>query len=144
MADREFWEEFLNLYKLYPCLWNSKCKEYSNRQLRESAIAVLVDKCKEKYSSSDRNFVMKKIHSFRCAFRRELKKVVNSLKSGSATEEVYVPNLWYYDILNFIADSEMPREAKSNLMGEELEETFEIEVRKLFFNTYIFNKIKYM
>lgn len=24
MVDHEFWEEFLNLYKLYPCLWNSK------------------------------------------------------------------------------------------------------------------------
>lgn len=136
MADREFWEEFINIYKLYPCLWNSKCKEYSNRELRESAITVLVNKCKERYTNCGRNFVMKKIHSFRCAFRRELKKVVTSLKSGTSSDEVYKPNLWYYDILSFIADSEMPREAKSNVGGDYLDEASEVEVRKVNYNYY--------
>ena len=58
-------------------------------------------------------FVTKNIHSFRSAFGRELKKVVTSLKSGTSSDDIYVPSLWYYDTLSFIADSEMPREAKS-------------------------------
>lgn len=114
-SDRQFWEEFLNMYQLHTCLWNTKAKEYSDRNLRNEAYGELVNKCKEKFPNANKDFVVKKIHTMRCSFRRELKKVINSLKSGSATEEVYVPSLWYYDLLSFIADSEMPRKGTSNL-----------------------------
>jgi hypothetical protein len=57
----------------------------------------------------------RKIHSFRCCFRRELKRVLDSQKSETSADDVYVPNLWYYDLLSFIADSEIPRRGKSNI-----------------------------
>lgn len=124
--EREFWEEFLNMYKLHPCLWDCKSKDYANKDMRASAINDLVVKCKERYPDANQNFVTKKIHSFRCAFRRELKKVIASMKSGASSDDLYVPILWYYEILRFIADSEMPREGSSNLDSQ-------IEVRTIFY-----------
>jgi hypothetical protein len=83
--------------------------------LREHAYKELVTKCKEQFPTADKEFVMKKIHAFRCNFRRELKKVIQSQKSGTSADDVYVPTLWYYDLLSFIADSEIPRRGKSNM-----------------------------
>ena len=84
------------MYELYPCLWDSKSKDYSNKQLRDVAISDLIDKCKATYPSADRNFVTKKIHSFRCGFRRELKKVVVSLKSGVSADSIMFFNFIFY------------------------------------------------
>ena len=67
-------------------------------------------KCKEQFPTADKVFGVKKIHAFRCSFRRELKKVIDSQKSGTPADNVYVPTLWYYDLLSFVADSEIPKE----------------------------------
>ena len=58
---------------------------------------------------------MKKIHPFRCSFRRHLKKVIGSQKSSTPADDVYVPTLWHYDLLSFVADSEIPKRGKSNM-----------------------------
>ena len=42
-------------------------------------------------------------------FRKELKKYNASLRSGSGTEDIQKPNLWYFDMLFFLADQETPR-----------------------------------
>lgn len=126
-CDREFWEEFFNLYRLHPCLWDSKSSDYLNRHKRNDAYNELVLKSKEKFTEANKDFATKKIHGFRCCFRRELKKVRGN-KSGDGADDVYVPNLWYYDILSFIADSETPRIGKTNIqnidndLDEELDE----------------------
>jgi hypothetical protein len=72
-GNRDFWEKFLSLCQLHPCLWNSKRKEYSNKHVREHAYKELVTKCKEQFPTADEEFGVK-IHAFRCSFRRELKK----------------------------------------------------------------------
>lgn len=118
-SDRIFWEEFINIYHLHTCLWNTKAKEYSDRNIKNQAYEELIKKCKEKFPNANKDFVVKKIHTMRCSFRRELKKVINSVRSGSGTDEVYVPSLWYYDMLSFIADSEMPRKGTSNIEDDE-------------------------
>lgn len=97
--DRDFWESFLNTYKMYPALWNSKNPDYSNRSLRDKAYNDLVELCKTKYPQANRDFVAKKIHHFRCSFRREYKKVINSQKVG---RKIYTPSLWYYNLILFI------------------------------------------
>ncbi|KAK4882653.1 hypothetical protein RN001_005972 [Aquatica leii] len=53
--------------------------------------------------------VKKKINSLRSCFRKEYKKVINSKRSGTGTEDVYKPTLWYFDLLLFLKDDEMPR-----------------------------------
>jgi hypothetical protein len=63
MSDRDFWKEFFNIYRLHPCLWNTKCKEYSDKQIRNEACSQLVEKCKERFPSADKDFVVKKIQA---------------------------------------------------------------------------------
>ncbi|ROT73535.1 hypothetical protein C7M84_008023 [Penaeus vannamei] len=49
------------------------------------------------------------------SFRRELRKHESSKKSGSATDNIYTPTLWYFEDMMFICDQEMPRESTSNM-----------------------------
>ncbi|CAJ0967758.1 unnamed protein product [Ranitomeya imitator] len=57
----------------------------------------------------DENIVRKKIQALRTVFKEEVNKVEKSQKSGAGTEDVYVPKLWYYDLLAFTRDQEIPR-----------------------------------
>lgn len=66
----------------------------------------LINKLKEKYSDANREMVVKKINTFRTTYRKELKKVEMSEKSGAGTDDVYEPTLWYYHILSFLKDQE--------------------------------------
>jgi hypothetical protein len=55
------------------------------------------------------------IDAFRCSFRRQLRKVIGSQKSSTPAHYVYVPTLWHYDLLSFVADSEITKGGKSNM-----------------------------
>ncbi|KAK9711262.1 Alcohol dehydrogenase transcription factor Myb/SANT-like [Popillia japonica] len=64
---------------------------------------------------ANRDFVVKKIQSLRGSFRKEAKKVEESKRSGASADDVYVPSLWYYDLLLFTKDQEMPTSSISNI-----------------------------
>lgn len=117
-GNNKFWEEFINMYRQFPCLWDVKCKNYADRNLRNTAIEELVEKCKEVNHSANKDFVMKKIHNFRCGFRRELKKIKESKTTGASADDVYVPSLWYFDIMSFITDSETSRKGVETIETE--------------------------
>lgn len=51
----------------------------------------------------------------RTAFRRELKKIKDSKKTGSGTDEVYTPTLWYFEHLSFLSEDEVGRSGISTL-----------------------------
>lgn len=114
-TDKEFWGEFLELYKQYPCLWRVKSKEYSDKGKRNEAYDVLVDKLHEKDATATRDTVAKKINNFRSCFRKEEKKIEASKRSGASADDVYTPVLWYYDLLLFLKDQETPRASISNI-----------------------------
>lgn len=78
----------------------------------------LVEKCKQINPSANRDFVSKKFHNIRCSFRRELKKIKDSKSTGSGGD-VYVPSIWYFDMLSFITDTEIPRRGLENISGVE-------------------------
>lgn len=116
MSEKEFLEQFINIYQLHPCIWDTKCKDYSNKHMRNDAYGELVEYSKTKYPNATKDFVIKKIHALRCSFRRELKKVLDSQrKTGSSADDVYVPTLWYYDLMSFIGECETPRQGKCTL-----------------------------
>lgn len=48
-------------------------------------------------------------------FRKEMKKVLESKRSGASQDEIYNPTLWYYDLLLFTKDQELPTDSLSNL-----------------------------
>ena len=52
---------------------------------------------------------MAKINSLRDSYRKEMKIVEEPNRSSAGTDELYQPHLWYYDLLLFTKDQEMPR-----------------------------------
>ncbi|CAJ0944672.1 unnamed protein product [Ranitomeya imitator] len=93
------------------CCGQIKSKDYSNRYMKREAYEKLVAVYREYHPTEtvDENIVRKKIQALRTVFQKEVNKVENSKKSGAGTEEVYVPRLWYYDLMAFTRDQEIPR-----------------------------------
>lgn len=52
----------------------------------------------------------------RSNFRKELKKIKDSIRSGADAEDVYVPSTWMYEELKFLADCETPDRSKSTVV----------------------------
>jgi len=46
-----------------------------------------------------KTLLFKKIQGIRGSFRKELKKIKKTLKSGCGEEDVHKPSLWYFDLL---------------------------------------------
>lgn len=91
--SREFFTEFIELYRNFPCLSKVKSSEYSDREKKNPAYAVLVNKCQEVDRAATKDTVTKKINSFRSVYRKELQKVNKSERSGAYTDDIYKPYL---------------------------------------------------
>ncbi|XP_073483708.1 uncharacterized protein [Aquarana catesbeiana] len=106
----EFLKEFIEMYKSLPCLWKVKCSDYSNRQKKTEAYEKLTDLCKTVCPSATVDLVKHKIANLRTVFKKELKKVEASIRSGASGEDIYIPRLWYFDLLKFtiIQDVRIP------------------------------------
>lgn len=118
--SKEFVIEFLEKYRQFPCLWKIKSKDYTNKNLKNRAYDELLTVCKTINPEANRDFVVKKIQSFRGSFRKELKKVEDSKRSGKSADDVHVPTLWYYHLLEFTVDQELPTDSISNFSNTEV------------------------
>ncbi|KAI5701163.1 hypothetical protein M8J75_006631 [Diaphorina citri] len=113
--SRSFLPSFIDLYRQQPCLWRVKCKDHSNIDKRNLAYNVLLEFTKTHIPECDSAYVKKKIDTMRGSYRREKKKVKASKGTGSSTDGVYIPKLWYYHLLDFLADEEKVRSSISTL-----------------------------
>lgn len=144
MADlrslsREFLTEFIDIYKENPCLWKIKTKDYSNKQKKNYAYEKLSTKLREIEADASKESVVKKINSLRTCFRKEYRKVIASEKSGAGIDDVYIPTLWYYDLLLFLIDQDEPRPSISNVpdAGEEFVKQAENKLQVINVNSYL-------
>ena len=123
MSDDTKWSQkavtgLLTLYRRMPSLWKVKTDDYLNRNLRKKCYDELIAYCKPIFPQADRDFVSKKIQKLRGSFRKEFRKVVASKRSGKGAEDVYVPSLWYYDLLTFTKDQDTPSASICNIEEE--------------------------
>ncbi|CAJ0962934.1 unnamed protein product [Ranitomeya imitator] len=110
--DQEFVRALIDRYRSLPCLWKIKSADYSNRYKKKAAYEKLVALYKQHHPTEtlDENIVRKKIQALRTVYKkRNEQKVEKSMKSGAGTDDGYVPKLWYYDLLAFTRDQEIPR-----------------------------------
>ncbi|KAL4149133.1 hypothetical protein QTP88_003142 [Uroleucon formosanum] len=121
--DIEIIIELLKLYRQHTALPKVKSTEYSDRNLKNEAYNVLIEKYKEVDPNADKEIVKKKINSLRTNYRKELKKLKASYKSESGTDDIYVPPLWYYNELNFLQDQEVPVDGLSTIILQSEDET---------------------
>uniref|UniRef100_A0A2S2QAH8 MADF domain-containing protein n=1 Tax=Sipha flava TaxID=143950 RepID=A0A2S2QAH8_9HEMI len=113
--NKPFVTEFLETYKRHPALWNAKSNVSKNKHLRNLGIEDLLKVCQEKFKDANTAFVKRKINNLRTVFRRELNKVLKSKTTGSSVNEIYIPTLWYYDLLSFTTEDESGRVGISSL-----------------------------
>ncbi|KAG8335677.1 hypothetical protein J6590_062499 [Homalodisca vitripennis] len=78
-------------------------------------------KMKEVEPLAKKDCVIKKINNMRSSFRKEVKKIKESMKTGSGAYEVYKPKLWYFESLRFLNDQETPRQSISNIDNHDSE-----------------------
>lgn len=116
--NKQFILEFIELYEAFPCLWKIKSVEYRDRNKRNKAYEELLKKYKDIDKDATVQTVKNKIDSMRASFRRELKKIKDSQRSGAGEDEIYCPHLWYFQHLQFLIDQETPRESTSNVEHE--------------------------
>ncbi|XP_046679302.1 uncharacterized protein LOC124366744 [Homalodisca vitripennis] len=112
----------------HECVWKVKSKDYHNREKKEAAHRSLLLVVKGFDSTATKSDVLKKINTIRSAFRKEQRKVTASQRSGSGTDDIYVPKLWYYSELLFLIDQEECLGGTSNLGEGRVSED---EVREL-------------
>ncbi|XP_077145257.1 uncharacterized protein LOC143807520 isoform X2 [Ranitomeya variabilis] len=107
LMNPDFLIEFIEMYRSLPCLWKVKSSDYSNRQKKSEAYEKLLSLCKSVCPSATVELVKHKIANLRTVFKKELKKVESSIQSGASGDEVYIPRLWYFDLLKFTIDQEI-------------------------------------
>nr|CAI5840209.1 unnamed protein product [Callosobruchus analis] len=129
MANQpSFIKDFIDIYRKHNCLWQVKSPEYANKQLRSVAYDELLQLFKTVSDDATIEAVKNKINNMRSAFRKELKKVKESKRSGTSSEQVYIPTLWYYDSLLFTIQHEQCRETISSCRDFQEEEENETQV----------------
>lgn len=117
--DHDFICDFIEIYKLHPCLWDKTDPHYHNSNIREAAYTLLLEKYREYDDKATKATVKSKINSLRSTYKKEYKKVKDSEKSGAGNEEIYKPSLWYYDLLSFINDQQPTRTSVNTMNCED-------------------------
>ncbi|PIO12537.1 hypothetical protein AB205_0073970 [Aquarana catesbeiana] len=95
-------------------------KKYREMPSLASTMQGLIKEAKEEGSNGETvginiTYLKAKIGSLRSTYNRERKKVQDSQRSGASADDVYVPRLWYYNILHFLSDQTEPRSLLSTL-----------------------------
>ncbi|PIO14553.1 hypothetical protein AB205_0156830, partial [Aquarana catesbeiana] len=112
--DQDFMPIFIDVFRELPCLWQVNHPEYKNQTKRKAALDNLLQFVKPVIPTADITYLKILIGGMRSTYLREHKKVQDSQRSGAA-DEVYLPRLWYYDRLHFLAGQTDPRPSLSSL-----------------------------
>ncbi|PIO27959.1 hypothetical protein AB205_0171370 [Aquarana catesbeiana] len=115
LNDQNFIPIFIDMYRELPCLWQVKHPFYKNKTKRKAALDQLLEFVKLGIPTADIPYLKALIGGMRSTYNRERKMVQDSKRSGAAADDIYVPRLWYYDRLHFLAGQTEPRPALSSL-----------------------------
>ncbi|XP_050548015.1 uncharacterized protein LOC126909621 [Daktulosphaira vitifoliae] len=107
--------DFVSKYKDLKCLWDIRCKDYSNRDKKKDAYSELLVVYKLIKPDASIDDVKKKINTLRSNFRKELKKIHESKRSGAGADDIYQPSSWLFEELAFLADLEKPVDSTSSI-----------------------------
>lgn len=99
---------FIETYETLPVLWDTRLPVYKNKQKRREAMETLLMSYKILKPDATIKDLSKKINSLRVNYRKELKKIIASKRSGVDPESVYVPTSWTFNALKFLDDSSLP------------------------------------
>lgn len=102
--------QLIELYREMECLWDIKSPQYKNNVKRKAALTYI----SEKMELSE-EIVKKKINSLRATYLLEKKKIFDSRRTGTGTDDLYIPTVPWFDEMVFLNDVIIPRKTTSNL-----------------------------
>ncbi|XP_049877503.1 uncharacterized protein LOC126374823 [Pectinophora gossypiella] len=104
LTERNVIVEVLEHYRKLPYLWNPTHKLYTNKNARRQGLQIMLTSWRKLEPNASIECIRKKLNNWRAAYRRERKKVEDSMSTASEPDEIHKPNLWYYNYLTFIHD----------------------------------------
>ena len=106
-----------------------ECQEQGLQQQNEKKEQYehLLRKYRERFPDADKNQLIKKFNSLRTNFRKEMKWIKDSEKSGTGADDVVEPTLWYFEEMKFLIGQEEPCTSLNTIqIGEEGEQSQKI------------------
>ncbi|XP_042873248.1 uncharacterized protein LOC122253898 [Penaeus japonicus] len=101
---------FIDLLRQQPCLWKAKCNEYKRRDLRSAGLeAIKAEMSRSMNCELDNEDIMKKIHTLKSQFHRELSSLRAFVRSGAGEEDAHKPKLWCFHQLSFLGEGDLKR-----------------------------------
>jgi hypothetical protein len=75
------------------------CQEHGlgQQNKKKEQYERLLRKCRERFPDADKNQLIKNFKSSPTNFRKELKRIKDSEKSGTGADAVEGPTLWYFE-----------------------------------------------
>ncbi|CAK1603572.1 unnamed protein product [Parnassius mnemosyne] len=101
-------KDFILNFEALPELWDTKNPGYTNKYKRNENLAKLLPILRKIKKDATIDDVKKKINSIRSNYRRELKKIVASKRSGAGADDIYNSKIWYFPYLHFLRKLEQP------------------------------------
>lgn len=101
-SEREFITLLIELYRDCPELWKVKSKDYFNRNKKSAALEKIVGALKVLKPDFTVKLLKAKINVLRTNFNREFNAIKGKEVSGTSTDDIPQPSLWYYHDLFFI------------------------------------------
>ncbi|PIO11268.1 hypothetical protein AB205_0210950, partial [Aquarana catesbeiana] len=114
LQDNDFMSIFIDMFIELPCLWEINHPHYRNQTKRKAALDQLLEIVKLVIPTADITYLKILIGGPRSTYVRKRQKVQDSQRSGAA-DDIYVPRMWYYDRLHFLAGQTEPRSSLSSL-----------------------------
>lgn len=113
--DREALKAFISVYRQNPILWNTSLKEYSDRDKKNKCYKELLQVYQKIKKNAKIEDVKKKLNSLRTNYRKELRKIKDSQRTGSSTDDIYEPTSWIFWELQFLKDVEQLDKSRSTM-----------------------------
>ncbi|KAK4882741.1 hypothetical protein RN001_006060 [Aquatica leii] len=112
---------FLIEYENHRCLWDKVHLHFKDRLVRSKAKEDLI----RQFGISDIKSLRKKIRSIRGTYNTEVRKIKDSKKSGSGTNETYVPKLVWFEVADRFLRQTTEIFSESNVRIDDLQDESE-------------------
>ncbi|KAB0803073.1 hypothetical protein PPYR_00043 [Photinus pyralis] len=126
--EKEVWTDIIDTFRDMPFLWDKTNSNYLNRDMRQEGFNILLDKYKVFDKSATLDVFKKKLENMRTTYNRELKKIKNSKITGSGLDDIYIPSLWYFDLMGFLTENTQPSRDGKDTLENSTQETPQVPV----------------
>ena len=108
-------QQFIDLIREHPCLWQVRNTNYENKTVMSVSLNTLTKQFTSPINCViTSEMIMKKLHTLRGQYRREVEEMKTLQKSGASTDHLYLSILWCY-ALAFLSDGDTTWDSTSNL-----------------------------